>query len=79
MKKITVLLAAFVLLLGSCSQNQPILKIGLVADPQYEDKNTAARKNFQTSYDRPKEWLNLNEKLPIDAEHMKAYAIMDEP
>ena len=44
-----------------------------------EEKLTASRKYFLSSYDRPKEWFILKEKLRFDAELMMPAAVMDEP
>src|SRR5210317_1223682 len=49
MKFIFKLLIVF--LIGSCTLNQdkPVLKIGLVADPQFEDRNTAGKRHYRES------------------------------
>lgn len=44
-----------------------------------EEKLTATRKYFLSSYDKPKEWFILKEKLRFDAELMIPAAVMDEP
>ena len=44
-----------------------------------EEKLTASRKYFLSSYDKPKEWFILKEKLRFDAELMMNPAVMDEP
>lgn len=49
MKNILYFCLAISLALSSCSQPKPILKIGLVADPQYEDKNTAGKRHYRES------------------------------
>ena len=66
MKKIIVLLAAFIILLGSCSQNKPIMKIGLVADPQYEDKNTAGKRHYRESLWRLNEAIDTFNLYNVD-------------
>src|SRR4030042_6954605 len=35
--------------LSSCLQTEPVLKIGLVADPQYADKTTAGNRYYRES------------------------------
>ncbi len=35
--------------MGSCSKTEPILKIGLIADPQYADKPTAGKRYYRES------------------------------
>lgn len=37
------------LILSSCSQNEPILKIGLIADPQYQDAPTSGKRYYRES------------------------------
>lgn len=49
MKRLFFSLLAFILFLTSCSQTEPILKIGLVADPQYANKPTAGKRYYQES------------------------------
>ncbi len=66
MNKLIVLLTAFVLLLSSCSQNQPILKIGLVADPQYEDKNTAGIRHYRESLWKLNEAIDTFNQYNVD-------------
>lgn len=46
---IFTLLTVVLLGLGSCSGPEPVLKIGLVADPQYENKNTAGKRYYRES------------------------------
>lgn len=47
MKKI--LIVFLVAMLSACSNSKPILKIGLVADPQYADKATVGKRNYKES------------------------------
>lgn len=49
MKHLIISLIAIVLGLNSFSQTEPILKIGLVADPQYEDKSVVGQRHFRES------------------------------
>lgn len=46
MKQFIISLIIIAFGLGSCSQNEPVLKIGLVADPQYADKATAGNRYY---------------------------------
>lgn len=48
MKKLLVYLF-IVLSVVSCTNNKPILTIGLVADPQYEDRNTVGKRHYRES------------------------------
>ena len=45
----SVLLISIALLLSSCSQNEPILKIGLIADPQYQDAPSSGERQYRES------------------------------
>ena len=50
--------------LGSCSQTEPVLKIGLVADPQYADKPVAGKRFYRETLWKLEEAIdNLNVKL----------------
>jgi manganese-dependent ADP-ribose/CDP-alcohol diphosphatase len=45
MKKIVFILIH--ILLGSCANKEPYLKVGLVADPQYADKATSGKRHYR--------------------------------
>lgn len=49
MNKLYISLISLVILLSSCSNNEPILKIGLVADPQYANKPIAGKRYYRES------------------------------
>jgi len=49
MKHLFFLLLAILIIQGSYSQTEPILKIGLVADPQYADKPLAGNRYYRES------------------------------
>jgi hypothetical protein len=49
MKHTNVLLISIALLLSSCSQNEAILKIGLIADPQYQDAPSSGERQYRES------------------------------
>jgi hypothetical protein len=49
MKYFFFLLIIIFILLSSCSKIEPILKIGLVADPQYADKQTTGKRYYRES------------------------------
>ena len=49
MKNFFCLLIISIFLLSSCSDKEPILKVGLVADPQYADKPTAGKRYYRES------------------------------
>jgi 3',5'-cyclic AMP phosphodiesterase CpdA len=49
MKYLIISLSIITFGLSSCSQTEPVLKIGLVADPQYADKTTAGYRYYRES------------------------------
>ena len=49
MKNLFFFLITVLILLSSCSEKEPILKIGLVADPQYANKPTAGKRYYRES------------------------------
>lgn len=49
MKYLLLFLSTTLLVLNSCSNNEPILRIGLVADPQYADQPTAGTRYYKES------------------------------
>jgi len=63
MKQTVVLLILIIALLSSCSQTEPILTIGLVADPQYSDKPSAGERHYRETL-----W-KLNEAIDTFNDH----------
>jgi manganese-dependent ADP-ribose/CDP-alcohol diphosphatase len=61
-----IILLAIILLLGSCSPNNPILTIGLVADPQYEDRNTVGKRHYRESLWKLEEAINTFNENSVD-------------
>lgn len=49
MKNFFFFIITILIILSSCSKTEPILKIGLVADPQYADKPTAGKRHYRES------------------------------
>uniref|UniRef100_UPI0032167C7D metallophosphoesterase n=1 Tax=uncultured Draconibacterium sp. TaxID=1573823 RepID=UPI0032167C7D len=49
MKYLLIVVTSFFLMPGAFSQTNPIIKIGLVADPQYADKPTAGKRYYKES------------------------------
>lgn len=49
MKHLFLFLSSLILLLNSCADTEPILKIGLVADPQYANKPAAGTRYYKES------------------------------
>jgi manganese-dependent ADP-ribose/CDP-alcohol diphosphatase len=49
MKHLFTSLLAILIIQGSYSQEEPILKIGLVADPQYADQSVAGKRYYRES------------------------------
>jgi len=49
MKNFLFFLITILTVLSSCSKTEPVLKIGLVADPQYANKPTAGKRNYRES------------------------------
>ena len=47
-----------IIILSSCSDREPILKIGLVADPQYADKPTVGKRYYRESLWKLKEAID---------------------
>ena len=58
MKHLFFLLITMIIILSSCSQREPILKIGLVADPQYADKPTLGKRYYRESLWKLKEAID---------------------
>ena len=55
MKQLFLSLIALLIIQSSYSQAEPVLKIGLVADPQYADKPTAGKRYYRESLWKLKE------------------------
>jgi len=49
MKQLLLSLITIIIIQTSCSQSEPILKIGLVADPQYADNPAAGKRHYRES------------------------------
>ena len=49
MKNFFFFIITILIVLSSCSKTEPILKIGLVADPQYADKPTVGKRHYRES------------------------------
>ena len=49
MKRPFILLISIILLLNSCAQTEPILMIGLIADPQYQDAPSSGERQYRES------------------------------
>ena len=47
MKKHLLILITLKLILGSCSNKEPFLKVGLVADPQYANQPPSGKRNVE--------------------------------
>jgi predicted phosphodiesterase len=60
---ILVLLSAF---LNSFSQNEPVLKIGLIADPQYQDTPTVGERHYRESLWKLKEAIDTMNFNKVD-------------
>ncbi len=66
MKRLNGFILILFLALFSCSQSKPILKIGLVADPQYEDKNTAGKRHYRESLWKLEEAIDTFNYYKVD-------------
>lgn len=66
MKHLSILLITIVLLLGSCSQNEPILKVGLVADPQYQDAPSSGEREYRESLWKLREAIDTFNYYEVD-------------
>ena len=49
MKKHLLIIITLKLILGSCSNKEPFLKVGLVADPQYANQPPSGKRNYRES------------------------------
>ena len=66
MKKALLFLICILLIQSSCAQSESILKIGLVADPQYADKPTAGKRYYRESLWKLQEAIETFNKEDID-------------
>ena len=63
MKNFFFCIIAILIVLSSCSKTEPVLKVGLVADPQYADKPTAGNRHYRESLwklEDPIDTFNIN-------------------
>ena len=61
-----ILLVAIVLILASCSSTEPMLKIGLVADPQYANKPTVGKRYYAESLWKLKQAIDTFNTEQVD-------------
>ncbi len=66
MKHSSILLISIVLLVSSCSQNEPILKIGLIADPQYQDAPSSGEREYRESLWKLREAIDTFNYYEVD-------------
>lgn len=66
MKYYSVFLSTLLIVLSSCTNSDPILKIGLVADPQYADKPTAGSRHYRESLWKLKEAIDSFNYYGVD-------------
>lgn len=66
MKHLLLSLLAILIIQGSYSQTEPILKIGLVADPQYADKPAAGERFYRESLWKLKEAIKTFNDCQVD-------------
>jgi manganese-dependent ADP-ribose/CDP-alcohol diphosphatase len=66
MKHIIVILIIIASGLSSCSKTEPVLKIGLVADPQYADKITSGERYYRESLWKLKEAIDTFNHNHVD-------------
>ena len=59
-------LITILIVLSSCSNADPILKIGLVADPQYADKPTAGKRHYRESLSKLEEAIDTFNHRGVD-------------
>ena len=53
-------------MLGACTSNEPVLRIGLIADPQYEDRNTAGKRHYRESLWKLEEAIDTFNYYKVD-------------
>ncbi len=66
MKNFIFPLIAVMTLLSSCSKKEPLLKIGLVADPQYANKQTLGKRHYQESMWKLEEAIDTFNHYNVD-------------
>ncbi|PZX49919.1 metallophosphoesterase [Algoriphagus chordae] len=66
MKPYLLQVVAIVMLLCSCATKEPILKIGLVADPQYANKATAGKRYYRESLWKLEEAIDVFNNNKVD-------------
>lgn len=66
MKYFFFILISITLILGSCVHKEPILKIGLVADPQYADKDKLHKRYYRESLWKLKEAIDTLNNHNVD-------------
>jgi len=66
MKKLIIILSFLNISIFSYSQERPILKIGLIADPQYKSKGKLNGRYYKDSYRKIKEAINILNKEEVD-------------
>lgn len=66
MKQLFISLFVLIIILSACTKTQPVLKIGLVADPQYADKTTAGQRYYRESLWKLKEAIDTFNHNGID-------------
>ncbi len=66
MKNLFFSLITMITLLGFCPPKEPILKIGLVADPQYADKATAGKRYYSESLKKLEEAIDTFNYYQVD-------------
>ena len=66
MKKYFFLLISLFIILGSCVNKDPYLKLGLVADPQYADKPTSGKRYYRETLWKLEEAIDTFNYYNID-------------
>ena len=64
-KNFTIIITIFIVL-SSCSKTELVMKIGLVADPQYADKPTVGNKHYRQSLYKLEEAINTFNDSNVD-------------
>ena len=66
MRTLFYFIIATMLALSSCSKPEPVLKIGLVADPQYADNPAAGKRHYRESLRKLKEAIDTFNNQNVD-------------
>ena len=66
MKKNLLILITLKLILGSCSDKEPFLKVGLVADPQYANQPPSGKRNYRESLWKLQEAIDTFNSNKVD-------------